>query len=594
MQSTYMAPGEIDTHPREPLEHLRLLEVNVNKNTERSHHTTAYNTVFFLIILLTLLSGTLFSWLQLHNQSQTEYLIYYDFWRNFSALQNGHDLYAFVFHNVHLYLLISAVWFFDLLASSGTLKLSHIYVDFFTITSFLCLFLVLRRDHTHTGVSSSWTTFIAILLACIWLNPANSQCFSYPLLDILGATLLFLLCLTGFLFSSSRSTPNHHNSILTWIAYTVVVVAGFITLESYLIVPIAISAYELKQSNTKRATYHFLLATFLGMLYVATIPALPKTQVQVDRHFLPFLHNFLVLLSGHFGSTLIALGDKPKPAGNVSILLSLFQLGCFAYLFKRSNRHSNIPMSLLLACFGFASIALATWLRYSDKFIYLPVDRYIPYSSMASMALLYQASLLRPINRTNKFIRNGVIFIILFFTAAETTALVTRNYNSGKIMVTARLEMPIYAQKPGLERNLGPSEPDLGRKWRLDLYSFLKDHSWSVFASDAYQLLGTIIPKKSITEQLKCIISHPDIETRGSTKILRANLIGVSSDGFMFTANQSHQITSFGFTAKITPFSKYQSTLLLLNNGDENEVYWAEVHNGKIVKSLPCGTFNAN
>lgn len=65
-------------------------------------------------------------WLLLHNQSQTEYLIYFDFWRNYNVLAGNGSFDEYLFHDVHTYAVASLTWYFDAWLAGGSLKLNAI------------------------------------------------------------------------------------------------------------------------------------------------------------------------------------------------------------------------------------------------------------------------------------------------------------------------------------------------------------------------------------------------------------------------------------------------------------------------------------
>jgi hypothetical protein len=64
----------------------------------------------------------------IHNQGQSEYLIYYDFWRNYNALAGNGTFQSYLFHNVHTYAVPSLIWYLDVTLASGSLKVLHTIV----------------------------------------------------------------------------------------------------------------------------------------------------------------------------------------------------------------------------------------------------------------------------------------------------------------------------------------------------------------------------------------------------------------------------------------------------------------------------------
>lgn len=113
-----------------------------------------YSLVFFVFLFF-----IMFGWLQTHNLYQTQYLIYYDFWRNFDALKEGNDIYPFVFHFIHTYVVASAIWYSDVLFAAGSLKLVHAYVVVATLISFYCVFLLIHSLHSTGTTPRSYIVF---------------------------------------------------------------------------------------------------------------------------------------------------------------------------------------------------------------------------------------------------------------------------------------------------------------------------------------------------------------------------------------------------------------------------------------------------
>jgi len=526
----------------------------------------------------------LFAWLQINNQSQTKYLIFFDFWRNYAHLQIGDDIYEYLSHNVHTYVVASAIWYLDILFSSGDLGFLHLYVNSVSVAAIYGLFLWSLQQNNQS-ISTFPAAIVASVAASLWLSPANGECLNFPLVDVFGATALLLLCITGILAEKISSPSETFLSKGAWVAYVVTIFLGFLTLEVFLIVPAMFALHALAYRRWWRALLHMVLAAFFGLLYSVWVPSSPASQVPVELHCVELIHNFLVLLSGHVGLLLLHCGIYPRVAGAISIGISILQLACFAYLiwasFLRNKREAGLPFPIILALFGCASILLAAWVRYPNTLIYEPVYRYVMYAIMFSMALVLQAFAVQSAGILDRLVRAVVVLIIVGYLAAEASALILLGHNAGVGLLMARLEMATYAQTPGRESGLGPSEPDGGKRWRFGLHSFLETKGWSVFGSDGYRSLGTVIPQSIITKNSTCKIADRTAD--------RTIVTGIDNSGVVLITDASKRVIGFSFTAQNTPLSPRLVSLRPFNMQRGIEIYWVQAHAGQLSQAMLCG-----
>jgi hypothetical protein len=537
-----------------------------------------------------------FAWLQMHNLSQTEYLIWNDFWRNFAAFKEGQDVYPFIFHKVHTYAFASFIWYLDVLFASGSLQLTHAYVVVATLAALSCLALLTHRLCRSTGTPRILSVFAAVVTSAMWLSPSNASSFSYPLVDILASTLLLLLCLATM--TRARVEMSDGQGPFRWLAglgYLVVVCLGFLTLETFLAVPLALAGEALFRRRRKEFSFHLGLALLLGALYVLFIPD-PVLPAQAHaRSAGAVAHNFLVLLSSHYGLLFQALGISPRASGFMSQIASLLQLICLVTLGWRHYTGASctdpwLRFPQLLAVLGIVAIALAAGLRFGVEPAYRPVPRYTPYSMMFSIAVcLLAVSALRSAGGTASFIAGlAIVGGNLGYLAAESGALWFRSHNVGATYIQARLEMSAYAIAPGTERNLGPSEPDQGLSWRFNLHEFLKERELSVFSSAGYRSLGTLLVAPEAKLGSGCVRRSEAEVRRGEAVYRRSTFEGVDGDGIFLAVDDEGRVVSFSFAAQMTPMDQAVSALLPIKSDRNESVFFARVKGDRPTELVRC------
>lgn len=553
--------------------------------------------VIYPLIVLLLGCLALFAWLHLHNQSQTEYLIFFDFWRNFAALKEGNDLYPFFYHGMHTYAVASAIWYLDVVLVSGTLKFVHGYVLALTLAALTCLALLTRRLYHRDSAGGGHVVFAVLLIAAMWFSPSNADSFAYPLVDILGATLLLLIGLTVALRAGEEigGQARAMNVHVAGLGYVGIVSLGFLTLETFLVVPLAFAFEALVRGRKRDSFFHLALVAFWFALYVGLLrgPQVPPQVASLD--VTAIAHNALVLLSSHYGVLLQALGFEQQTGGRISLCLSLLGLVAFVVLAWRHyggstrwNPWFRLPM--LLAVLGLAVIVLAVGLRSGATFIYEPVPRYTPYTLMFSFAVLLLG--IDVIKRGSAPLYLGlgsaIVALNLAYVLGEAAAMGLLAHNGGARYSNARLEMPVYATSPGYERNLGPVEPDEGLAWRGGLHPFLKGQGLSVFASPGYRSLGEVLPLPGEAEASTCRRVADADASRAGVAYRHIRFEGVDGDGFFFVVDEQGRIAHFSFAAQVTPMDRAVTALFPEPFAAAPVIYFARVTKGRPTAVIAC------
>jgi hypothetical protein len=552
--------------------------------------------------LLLAVSGIVtFGWLQAHAQSQTQYLIYYDFWRNFTALKSANSMYPFIFHNVHTYATASLIWYLDVLFSHGNLYLIHLYVKVATLTIFGCLILLMRGSAAENSAPASWTIPSLLCVAALWLSPSNGDSFAYPVLDVNSATILLLLCLAAITSSRIRFIKQEAGHIKPVVIYALVVIIGFFTWETLLVVPFVIAVDALIKRDWKYFALQLGLIICCAVLYLFAIEKLPFTQIPLaftqtpgERQTGATARNFLVLLSSHYGLLFRAWGITAHISGIMSMWCSAIQLVAFGLLvwqtYRLKARNRVLLFPIILATFGCVSIALAAWLREPTVPIDEPVSRYTFMSIIFSIAVLLQATIYLQVNIRSVvgLVGAAVIIANLSYVALGLGAVFLRGQTVSPVFIMARLEMAVFALSPGFERGLGPVEPDDGRGLRSDAHEFLRNHAWSVFSSDGYRAVGKSLSPAVVIRDGDCVrLGQSDLPREGADYLF-VSFKGVDSDGVFLVTDRSMRIIGFSFAAQLSPLTRQAFALLPGRIDDGNKIYFARMKDGRPVRAARC------
>jgi len=516
-----------------------------------------------------------------------------DFWRNFVALKSANTIYPFIFHNVHTYAVASLIWYLDVLFSNGNLGLLHLYVTAGTLIFFCCLFLLMRSSAAVNNIPASWTVLSLLSAAALWLSPSNGGSFAYPMVDVIGATLLLLLCLAAISIRKIQLYGQQQYKKYV-IIYVIIVVIGFFTLETFLVVPLVIAIDALIRRHWKSVAMQLGLVIAGAAMYAALIEKPPTVQFPAERHIGATAHYFLVLLSTHYGLLFRAWGMKPHISGIMSMWCSAIQLTAFgfliweAYRFKTGDR--ALPFPIIFAAFGCVSIGLAAWLRAPTVSIDDPVSRYTLYSVIFSMAVLLQATIHPRFNIRSAvgLVGAAVVIVNLGYIGLGLGAVFLRGQTASPFFVMARLEMAVFALSPGSERGIGPADPDKGRSLRSGVYEFLKNHAWSVFSSDGYRAVGNSLSPAVVTRDGDCArLGQVDSPREGANYLL-VSFKGTDGDGVFLLTDRSMRIIGFSFAAQVSPFTRQAFALIPARMEDGNEIYFARMKEGQPLKAARC------
>lgn len=538
--------------------------------------------------------------LLLHNQSQTEYLISYDFWRNYNVLAGNGTFNEYLFHNVHTYAIPSMFWYFDVLLSGGSLKLFHAIVVGKTVAAFGCLIYLSLRLFEATRVHTAYAVAIATAAMALWLSPSNSAGLTYPLVDILATCLLLSLCLSAVILAPLPAVPTiGATERLRVLGYLGVAVFGFFSLEVFVAVPLFLALDCALRNRYREILLHALIVAFLLTLYFALRegPVRHASSIEINRDYLAFAHNFLMFLAMHVLMVLRAFKVEPGLAANIAIIASALQLLALtlcAVSQYSGHRRANLSsrFALLFAVVGIISIALATWLRFSSDLTTVPVARYTPYSILFSMGVLFLSVRALAVS-SGRVLRAASWLALLVISSALTAdifAFWLRFYNPGGTFALRRLEMAVYASSPGHEVGLGPSEPDAGLAFRSNLHAFLSSRELSVFGSAGYLGLGHSLPPLETGGHVRCRFlrktSAPAARPQYALATFRTE--GVSSNGVFLLADAQGTIKGFGLSAQLHPAEKTMRSLLPAAEVATSRIFYGEVEGADLVSAIPC------
>ena len=552
-----------------------------------------------LAILISALTLGGFVWLLIHNQEQSEYLIFYDFWRNFHALAGAGRAQEYIFHNVHTYAVASLFWYLDVVLASGTLELFHFFVLAATAGAFVCVLSLTIRFYRAAGLDAWYGAAAAITAMALWLSPSNGVGLTYPLVDIVGSVLLLCLSSSAIVLAAraepatSRGQRNGH-----LVAYLGIAVIGFFSLEAYVAVPLTLALDAAIRRRAREAWLHLAVALFLLALYalLRESPILASVA-PTDRHLLAFVHNFLLFLSMHVLVLLSWLGTNPGSAARISIatsVLELLFLTVFAIThYSRKSREDLSPrFALLFIGVGSASLALAAWLRYSTATVTTPVDRYTPYAVLFSIGvfLLSSRALFGRSVRVLRYAAALALLPTLGYLATDTWAFWFRSYNPGMQVTQWRMEMPVYATSPGAEIGLGPSEPDGGRAFRSSLHGFLETHALSVFSSAGYRALGALLPEPNAADTATCRLLRRQaaLGSRPRYSVFIFAIEGEGADGVFLVTDGRGAVSAFGLPARFHPAQPSVAALLPSPGETAGRIYYAQVRGSTLATAIPC------
>jgi hypothetical protein len=289
---------------------------------------------------------------------------------------------------------------------------------------------------------------------------------------------------------------------------------------------------------------------------------------------------------------------KPGIAVNLSIMASTIQLTALTFFagshYSAKSRADLSPrFALLLAIVGIVTIALATWLRYSNEIVTFPVTRYTPYSILFSMGVLFLS--VRALMTASGYVLRGAAFLAVLTTSsylmADTFAFWLRSYNPAGEYANIRMEMAVYADSPGSEIPLRPDGYKRFKALRAKHHSFLKDNALSVFGSAGYLALGHSLPPANATDNVFCKLmwewSARNERPEYTMASFRTN--DTSQNGVFLAADPHGTIVGFGFAARIHPAQKNIVSLLPKTTKTAPLVYYyARTRGAHLVSAVPC------
>ncbi len=553
---------------------------------------------FVLLTCAAILIG--FVWLLLHNQSQTEYLLYFDFWRNYNVLAGNGTFDEYLFHDVHTYAVASLVWYLDAWLAGGSLELLHAIVLGATAAIFVCLAFLALGLFRLARVPNSYAFAAAAGAMALWLSPSNSVGLTYPVLDIIASALLLSLSLAAII--APDSAENRSRGVtrgLREIGYLCVAVVGFFSFETFIAAPLFLALDAALRKNYRDVLLHALVVAFLLALYFALRerPVLQASALALDWDFLAFTHNFAMFLSMHVLMVLRALKIEPGTAANLAIVASAIQVMALALFvgshYAGGSRSDQSPrFAIAFAVVGIVSIALATWLRNSSGITTDPVPRYTPYATLFSMGVFFLSAraLVTPRGPVLRVGALLALLTILSYLLADIFAFSLRSYNPAATFAQSRLEMPVYAISPGSEVLLGPSEPDGGLAYRSNLHAFLREREFSVFGSAGYLGLGRPLPPMETATNARCSLLEQQVAPGQRPQYTLARFLteGVTGNGFFLTADAGGTVVGFGFAAKLHPAEKTVQVLLPKIDDAVARLYYAQVRGANLVTVVPC------
>lgn len=551
--------------------------------------------IIFLSTTVFLIS---FLFLLVFVQKQGNYIIFYDFWLNFQALKNG-NLNQFIFHDMHTNIMASIIWYADVYFANGSLKFANSYVFLINLLSICFLFLVLKNTCYKVHKFKYYPFIVTAFAFAMWLSPSNASIFSNTLTGILGSTILFLSILTVF-FEFNCRFIKERSTRAAEIVYIVIILLGFSTFETFILVPLIISILTFLRKDYKTCLLNIAVVLLLAILYLTFIPkSLIATYSTESRNIFVALKNFLLLLSSHYNLLFIRLHIDLKLATFLGQCLSILQLIIILIVVDRneilnSNRHPLFIVSVLLIGLGFFSIGLATVMRFSVEPVYNAVARYTQYSMMFSIGVFLLVSAIQVRANALKLKALTIIFSINFlYLLTEYTAFLVFNYHQGSNIGMTRLEMPIYAMHSGSNLNLGPHGPNNPKAdilLRTDLHDFLKEHQLSVFASDGYKSVGKKLPASIANFNEKCVMSY-DYSTVKKWWPAGYQLMvfkGIDNDnGFFLVSDANRVVTNFSFAIQPLGLEAVYA-LLPVPLAKKELVSFVRFKSGKVTNILDC------
>lgn len=558
---------------------------------------TAIKSVALLIAGAILLG---FVWLLLHNQSQTEYLIFFDFWRNYNVLAGHGRVDEYLFHDVHTYVVASLFWYLDVWLSGGSLKLFHGVVLGANVAVFGCLVFLSIRLFQFTTIHRIHAVAIATTAMSLWLSPSNSVGLTYPVADILATVLVLTVSLSAILLDSSSDMPtNTVGRRLRQGGYLGVAVFGFFAFETFIAVPLFFALDSVLRKRYRDALPHLMIVFLLLALYVALRerPILAAAATEAHRDYVAFAHNSLMFLSMHVVMVLRALEIRPGLASSLAVLSSVIQLTAVALFavshYWGSPRGDLAPrFALAFVAVGIVSIGLAVWLRFSSDVINDPVSRYTPYSILLTMGVLFLAvrAIATNSGRALRLASVLAVGVIVLYLLADVFAFLQRSDNPGSTFAQSRLEMAVYASSPGSEMDLGPSDPDGGLALRSNLHAFLSARGVSVFGSAGYLGLGGALPPSEASGMADCLFVREQAAPgeRPGYRLATFRIAGMSGNGVFLLVDQDGVIEAFGFAAKLHPADETVGTLLPAGGENASRVLYAQVRGQDLVTAVPC------
>lgn len=561
-------------------------------------HMTKTAGTFVLLSIAAILAA--FVWLLLHNQSQTEYLTFFDFWRNYNVLAGHGGLDEYLFHDVHTYAVASLVWYLDMWLAGGSLKLLHAIVLGLNAAIALCLAFLGRRLFAVAKVSGAYVLAIVAAALGLWLSPSNSYGLAYPVMDIIASALLLFVCLTAIMVGSSTSVQADAGAQRQrWIGYLCIAVLGFFSLEPFIAVPLFLLVDSALRKRYTEVVGHLLIVAVVLAFYftLRERPVLQESSPALQWDWLVLAYNVLVFLSMHVLMVLRAVNVSPGLAAGVAVVASTIQLAAlilFAVSHYTSAARQDLSprFALSLAALGILAIILAVWLRNSTAIAAEPVPRYTPYAILFTMGVFFLS--LRAILTAGGRMQWTVSFLAVLVTAAylvtDAWAFLWRSYNPAEVFAQSRLEMPLYAVSPGDEAGLGPSEPDGGLAFRSNLHTFLKTRGLTVFGCPGYLGLGAKLPPLQTSAGARCSLLQrrgaPD--QRPGYQLDTFRIEGMPDNGVFLVTDAGGVITAFGFAAKRHPADRTAQSLLPMSDDPRAQVYYAQVRGTDLVSALPC------
>ncbi len=542
----------------------------------------AVNTCLLIAVLLL---GILFIQLLLHNQTYTEYLLVLDSWRFFNKVYSDADLLNYFFHNVHTFAVPSFILYLDVLFSNGSLQFQHYFVSVVTLAIFVGFLIVSSKQDGLFADKWLSACILSLFMLSMWLSPSNARAYTYPLLDTISSVSLLSIVLAAITYLKLAASAGSGASRSVYLLLLVLIsYVGFLTLETFVVTLFALACDAFIRKNHSLGSLLSIVALSCLLLYAAFHNhPLADSSVSHEIDLTASIVNFMILLSSQVHFLVSGLGWGKQMAISISIAFSLvsmvFIVAVLSYLAVRIRKIDFwFVLPLLLILFSTFSLTSAVWLRFSDAAIDSAIPRYTPYAVMYAMGVT-MISYWFMARTNNRFFRLASLLVFglyLIATSLDAWAMYFRDHNMGRFFIDARLEMPVYAQNPGDEIDLGPVAPNKGLQYRNKLHSFLETNELSVFSSLPYLKLNTQISSVQEPSNKACVaISHKRVVRKlNQYSLVEFRLADPHGRGVFLVLDEDTNLLGFSFPSRTTPFSQYVTGVFRLDRKDKSTIHY--------------------